>query len=197
MPPCLQSSSIELTRASGTEWALGLQARSRALLSDGEEAAHDYRESIARLARTRVRTDLARAHLLYGEWLRRRPATIEARKQLRTAHRMFEGMGMDALAERARTELLATGVTVHKRTVATRHAELTAQEAQIARLARDGLTNPEIGTRLFISAHTVQYHLRKVFAKLGIESRSQLGRVLPREPDSAHQPRQAAPASPR
>jgi DNA-binding CsgD family transcriptional regulator len=186
---------FEMTEASGTEWALGLQARCSALLSDGEEAAHHYRESIARLARTRVRTDLARAHLLYGEWLRRQPANTEARDQLRTAHGMFEEMGMDAFAERARRELLATGVTVHKRSVATRHAELTAQEAQIARLARDGLTNPEIGTRLFISAHTVQYHLRKVFAKLGIESRSQLDRVLPRDPDSVHRPRQAVPAS--
>jgi ATP/maltotriose-dependent transcriptional regulator MalT len=187
---------VETTSASGTNWALWLQARSHALLSEGEEAAHQYRESIARLGRTRVRTHLARAHLLYGEWLRRQRSPTEAREQLRTAHRMFDAMGMDAFAERARRELLATGVTVHKRTVATRHAELTAQEAQIARLARDGLTNPEIGTRLFISAHTVQYHLRKVFAKLGIDSRSQLDRVLPRDPDSAHRPRQAAPASP-
>jgi DNA-binding CsgD family transcriptional regulator len=186
----------EMTAASGTDWALGLQARSRALLSEREDAAHHYRESIARLACTRVGTDLARAHLLYGEWLRRGRAPTEAREQLRTAHRLFEAMGMDAFAERARRELQATGATVHRRTVATRHAELTAQEAQIARLARDGLTNPEIGSRLFISAHTVQYHLRKVFAKLGIDSRSQLDRVLPPDPDSAHRPRQVAPASP-
>jgi DNA-binding CsgD family transcriptional regulator len=186
----------EMTSASGTDWALGLRARSHALLSEGEEAEHHHRESIAHLARTRVRTDLARAHLLYGEWLRRQRARTDAREQLRTAHGMFEAMGMDAFAERARRELQASGVTVHKRTAATRHAELTAQEAQIARLARDGLTNPEIGTRLFISAHTVQYHLRKVFAKLGIDSRSQLDRVLPRDPDSARRPRQAAPSSP-
>jgi DNA-binding CsgD family transcriptional regulator len=186
----------EMTSASGTDWALGLRARSHALLSEGEEAEHHHRESIARLGRTRVRTDLARAHLLYGEWLRRQRARTDARDQLRTAHRMFEAMGMDAFAERARRELQVSGVTVHKRATATRHAELTAQEAQVARLARDGLTNPEIGTRLFISTHTVQYHLRKVFVKLGIESRSQLGRVLPRDPDSVHRPRHAAPASP-
>jgi len=108
---------------------------------------------------------------------------------------MFDAMGMDAFAERAGRELQASGVTVHKRSVATRHTELTAQEAQIARLAGDGLTNPEIGTLLFISAHTVQYHLRKVFAKLGIDSRSQLDRVLPPEPDSVHPPPRAAPAS--
>ncbi len=185
----------EMTSASGTNWALGLQARSHALLSEGEEAEHHYRESIARLGRTRVRTDLARAHLLYGEWLRRRRARTDAREQLRTAHSMFEAMGMEAFAERARRELQACGETVHKRTTAARHTELTAQEAQVARLARDGLTNPEIGTRLFISAHTVQYHLRKVFAKLGIESRSQLDRVLPRDPDSVHRPRQAASGS--
>jgi DNA-binding CsgD family transcriptional regulator len=186
----------EMTSASGTDWALGLRARSHALLSEGEEAEHHHRESIARLGRTRVRTDLARAHLLYGEWLRRQRARTDARDQLRTAHRMFEAMGMDAFAERARRELQVSGVTVHKRATAIRHAELTAQEAQVARLARDGLTNPEIGTRLFISTHTVQYHLRKVFVKLGIESRSQLGRVLPRDPDSVHRPRHAAPASP-
>jgi DNA-binding CsgD family transcriptional regulator len=179
----------EMTSASGTSWALGLQARSYALLADGEEAEHHYRESITRLGRTRVRTDLARAHLLYGEWLRRHRRRTDAREQLRTAHRMFEAMGMDAFAERARRELRATGETVHKRTVATRRAELTAQEAQIARLARDGLSNPEIGTRLFISAHTVQYHLRKVFAKLGINSRSQLDRALPSAPTTVERPR--------
>lgn len=185
----------ELTRASGTDWALGLQARSRALLTEGEEAGRHYREAIAHLARTRVRTDLARAHLLYGEWLRRQRARAEAREQLRIAHGMFEAIGMAAFAERARRELQASGVTVHKRAATTGHTELTAQEAQIARLARDGLTNPEIGIRLFISAHTVQYHLRKVFAKLGIDSRSQLDRVLPADRAAVHRSREAAPAS--
>jgi DNA-binding CsgD family transcriptional regulator len=175
----------ERTAASGTDWALGQQARSQALLSEGKEAERLYRESLARLGRTRLRVDLARAHLLYGEWLRRERRRSDAREQLRTAHGMLEAMGMEAFAERARRELRATGGTAHKRTVATRHAHLTAQEAQVARLARDGLSNPEIGTRLFISAHTVQYHLRKVFAKLGITSRSQLDRVLPGIPASA------------
>jgi DNA-binding CsgD family transcriptional regulator len=132
-----------------------------------------------RFSRTRLRVDLARSHLLYGEWLRRERRRGDAREQLRTAHTMLEGMGVAAFAERARRELRATGETTQKRTLATRHEELTAQEAQIARLAREGLSNPEIGTRLFISAHTVQYHLRKVFTKLGISSRSQLDRVLP------------------
>jgi DNA-binding CsgD family transcriptional regulator len=168
----------ELTGASGTDWALGLQARSHALVSEGEEAERLYRESIARLGRTRMRLDLARARLLYGEWLRRERRRSDAREQLRTAHDMLAAMGVEAFAERAGRELRATGETARKR-VPARQEDLTAQEAQIARLARDGLSNPEIGTRLFISAHTVQYHLRKVFAKLGITSRSQLDRVLP------------------
>jgi DNA-binding CsgD family transcriptional regulator len=138
-----------------------------------------------------MRVDLARAHLLYGEWLRRQRRRCDAREQLRTAHGMLEEMGAEAFAERARRELRATGETARKRTVETR-SELTVQEAQIARLARDGLSNPEIGTRLFISAHTVQYHLRKVFAKLGITSRSQLDRVLPGIPASAERTRQPA-----
>jgi DNA-binding CsgD family transcriptional regulator len=169
----------EMTTASGTNWGLGVEARSYALLSEGEAAELLYRESIARLGRTRLRIDLARAHLLYGEWLRRQRRRTDAREQLRTAHRMLEAMGVEAFAERARRELQATGATAHRRTATTRHAALTAQEAQIARLARDGLSNPEIGNRLFISAHTVQYHLRKVFAKLDINSRNQLARVLP------------------
>jgi DNA-binding CsgD family transcriptional regulator len=173
-----------MTDASGTDWALGLQARSQALLSGGEAAERLYRESLAHLGRTRMRVDLARAHLLYGEWLRRERRRSDAREQLRTALGMLEGFGAEAFAERARRELLATGERVRKRTVET-SGELTAQEAQIARLARDGFSNPEIGTRLFISAHTVQYHLRKVFAKLGITSRSQLDRVLPGIPASA------------
>jgi DNA-binding CsgD family transcriptional regulator len=172
----------ERTAASGTDWALGLDARSSALLSEGEAAERLYREAIARLGKTRLRIDLARAHLLYGEWLRRERRRSEAREQLRTALRMLEAMGMAAFAERARRELQATGATARKRTLLARHEELTAQEAQIARLARDGLSNPEIGIRLFISAHTVQYHLRKVFTKLGITSRSQLDRVLPSTP---------------
>ena len=167
------------TSASGTDWALGIEARSRALLSDGDTAERLYRESIDRLGRTHMRADLARAHLLYGEWLRRERRRVDARAQLRIAHDMLDTMGMDAFAERARRELQATGETARKRNVATGDEQLTAQEAQIARMARDGLTNPEIGVRLFISPRTVQYHLRKVFTKLGIESRSQLDRVLP------------------
>jgi DNA-binding CsgD family transcriptional regulator len=172
----------EVTSASGTDWGLGILARSRALLSEGETAERGYREAIARLGRTRLRVDLARAHLLYGEWLRRERRRADAREQLRLAHGMLEAMGVAGFAERARRELRATGETARKRTPAARPEELTPQEAQIARLARDGLSNPEIGTRLFISAHTVQYHLRKVFAKLGITSRSQLDRVLPGGP---------------
>jgi DNA-binding CsgD family transcriptional regulator len=169
----------EMTKASGTNWALGLQARTYALLTDGKEAETLYREAIDHLGRTRMRADLARAHLLYGEWLRRQRRPTDAREQLRTAHRMFEAIGMKAFADRASSELRGAGEKVYKSSVAARHSELTAQEAQIARLAREGLSNPEIATRLFVSAHTVQYHLRKVFAKLGIASRTQLEQVLP------------------
>ena len=169
----------EVTSASGTNWALGVEARSRALLSDGDAAECLYRESIDRLRRTSIRADLARSHLLYGEWLRRQRRRVDARAQLRVAHEMLDSMGMDAFAERARRELRATGETTRKRSVAAADEELTAQEALIARMARDGLSNPEIAARMFISARTVQYHLRKVFAKLGIESRTQLDRVLP------------------
>jgi ATP/maltotriose-dependent transcriptional regulator MalT len=164
--------------ASGTGWALGVEARSHALLAEGEEAEDGYREAIAHLGRTRVRPELARAHLLYGEWLRRERRRREARAQLSTAHELLEAMGMEAFAERARRELRATGETARKRTVET-GGQLTGQEAQVAKLARDGFSNPEIATRLFISARTVQYHLSKVFTKLGIKSRSQLDRVLP------------------
>jgi ATP/maltotriose-dependent transcriptional regulator MalT len=168
----------ERTRVTPNDWALGIEARIRALVSEGEAAESLYRESIERLGRTRMRVELARTYLLHGEWLRRESRRVDAREQLRTAHEMLTSIGAEAFAERARRELLATGETVRKRTVETR-GELTAQEAQIARLARDGLSNPEIGTRLFISPRTVQYHLRKVFIKLGIRSRSQLDRVLP------------------
>ena len=170
----------ERTRVTPTEWSLGIEARLRALLSEGEAADDLYRESIERLGRTRVRVEVARSHLVYGEWLRRENRRVDAREQLRTAHEMFASMGAEAFADRAGRELVATGETVRKRIVETR-GDLTAQEAQIARLARDGLSNPEIGTRLFISPRTVQYHLRKVFLKLGIRSRTQLDRVLPRD----------------
>jgi ATP/maltotriose-dependent transcriptional regulator MalT len=168
----------EQTRICRTDWALGMEARSRALMSEGDAAEGLYRRSIEHLGRTRVRVGLARTHLLYGEWLRRERRRTDAREQLRIAHDMFEAMGMEAFADRARRELLATGETARKRRTITAGCELTAQELQIARLARDGLSNPEIGTRLFISAKTVQYHLRKVFAKLDITSRSQLDGVL-------------------
>ena len=167
-------------RAAGTDWALGIEARCRALLSEGDAAEHLYREAIERLGRTRLRPELARAHLLYGEWLRREGRRVEAREQLRTAHELFAAIGMEAFAERARRELLATGERVRKRTVETRD-ELTAQEEQIARLARDGLSNPEIGARLFLSPRTVEWHLRKVFSKLGINSRIALHDALPGE----------------
>jgi DNA-binding CsgD family transcriptional regulator len=168
----------ETTRASGTEFALGIEARSRALLSDGDAADSLYREAIERLQRTRLRVDLARSHLLYGEWLRRERRRVDARERLRTAFEMFTGMGVEAFTGRAERELLATGEQVRKRSVETRD-ELTAQEAQIARLAGEGLSNTEIGARMFISQHTVAYHLRKVFSKLDITSRSQLDRALP------------------
>jgi DNA-binding CsgD family transcriptional regulator len=179
----------ERTRVTPTAWALGIEARIRALLSDGQAADSYYRESIKQLAQTPIRAQLARSHLLYGEWLRRERRRGEAREQLRTAHRMLEEMGMEAFAGRARRELRATGEIARKRTVpAARTAGagegLTAQEAQVARLARDGLSNPEIGARLFISARTVRYHLSSVFTKLGITSRGQLYRVLPSDPDT-------------
>jgi DNA-binding CsgD family transcriptional regulator len=166
------------TRPSGSDWGLGLEARSRALLSAHDTAEALYREAIERLGRTRVRGDQARAHLLYGEWLRREGRRSDAREQLRTAHRMFTDMGMEAFAERARRELVATGERVRQRRADTRD-ELTPQEQQIARLAREGLSNPEIGARLFLSPRTVEWHLRKVFAKLGIRSRRELASALP------------------
>ncbi len=161
------------TRFGGTDWGLGIQARADALLSQGHAAEALYTEAIARLGRTRVRTELARAHLVYGEWLRRENRRVDAREQLRSAHELFSAMGAGAFAERARRELLATGETVRRRTDETRDL-LTAQEAQIARLAADGHTNPEIGAQLFLSPRTVEWHLHKVFMKLGVGSRRDL-----------------------
>jgi DNA-binding CsgD family transcriptional regulator len=161
------------TTPAGTDWALGIELRTRALVSDGHEAERMYREAIERLGRTRVRPELARAHLLYGEWLRRGRRRVDARTHLRAAYEAFAAMGAQAFMDRAARELRATGETARKRGLETR-SELTAQEVQVARLARDGLSNPEIGARLFISPRTVQYHLHKVFAKLDISSRTEL-----------------------
>lgn len=170
---------VDRTQLASTDWALGLEARSAALVEvDSALAEARYREAIDRLSRTRARPDLARAHLVYGEWLRRENRRLDAREQLRTAHELLTDIGMTAFAERARRELAATGETARGRTDETR-GMLTPQEAQVARLARDGLSNPEIGAQLFISPRTVQYHLRKVFRKLDITSRNQLGRVPP------------------
>jgi DNA-binding CsgD family transcriptional regulator len=165
--------------AAQTEWVLGIHARSRALLSDGEDAETSYREAIERLGRTPLRPELARAHLLYGEWLRRENRRADARAQLRTAHDMFAAIGMQAFAERARRELAAGGETIRQRSTTETHNQLTPQEAQIAQLARAGLSNPEIAAQLFLSVRTVEWHLRKVFTKLGISSRLQLQRALP------------------
>ena len=174
----------ESTQAGGTDFGLGIESRSRALLSDGDIAERLYREAIARLARTRYRPDLARAHLLYGEWLRRDRRRTDARAQLHIAHDMFDTIGMEAFASRAGRELRATGETVRKRGAET-FTTLTPQEAHIARLARDGLTNPEIGAQLFLSARTVEWHLRKIFTKLDIGSRRELRAALARlGPDS-------------
>jgi DNA-binding CsgD family transcriptional regulator len=171
----------EGTTVSGTDWALGVEARARALISEADAADALYREAIERLGRTGVRAEHARARLLYGEWLRRGRRRLEARAELRAAHESFIAIGAAAFAARAARELLATGETARKRTVETSD-RLTPQETQIAQLARDGLSNPEIGSRLFISPRTVEYHLRKVFSKLDIASRSQLEQALPTEP---------------
>jgi DNA-binding CsgD family transcriptional regulator len=168
----------EFTQAGLTDFGLGIEARSRALLSAGKAAEACYQEAVARLGRTRLRTELGRAHLLYGEWLRRENRRTEAREQLRTAHELLSAIGAAAFAERAQRELAATGETVRKRTAAS-PSELTAQEASIARLAVEGRTNPEIGAQLFLSARTVEWHLRKIFAKLGIASRRELRAALP------------------
>jgi DNA-binding CsgD family transcriptional regulator/tetratricopeptide (TPR) repeat protein len=172
---------LDTTRSSGTDWALGIEARSRALLSHGQVAEDLYREAIDRLGRSRATVCRARAHLIYGEWLRRERRRLDAREQLRTAHEMFTAMGLEAFAQRAARELLATGETARKRTVET-SGQLTAQEAHIARLAGGGLSNPEIGSQLFISPRTVEYHLHKVFGKLDINSRNQLRGALSSDP---------------
>jgi ATP/maltotriose-dependent transcriptional regulator MalT len=166
------------TRPGGTDFGLGIEARSRALVSEGTAAEGLYREAIDRLGRTKLRPELGRAHLLYGEWLRRADRRTDAREQLREAYEMLTVMGIEGFAGRARRELLATGENVRKRRAETT-GDLTAQEAQIARLARDGLSNPEISTQLFLSPRTIEWHLRKVFVKLGISSRRQLRGVLP------------------
>ncbi len=165
-----------ITRAVGTEWALGIEASRRALLCEGAAADALHREAVERLEGTLVRVELARARLLYGEWLRREGRRTDARVQLRAAHEALTAMGVEAFADRARRELLATGETARKRSVETT-TELTSQEAQIARLVADGLTNPEIGAELFISPRTVEWHLRKIFVKLGVNSRRQLRRL--------------------
>ena len=167
----------ETTQPAGTEFALGIEARCRALLSDGAAAGDLYREAIERLSRTQLRPELARGYLLFGEWLRREGRRVEAREQLHTAYDMFAAIGMEAFAERARRELVATGGKVRKRSAEMRD-QLTPQEEQIARLARDGRTSAEIGAQLFLSARTVEWHLGKVFAKLGIGSRRELDAAL-------------------
>jgi DNA-binding CsgD family transcriptional regulator len=172
------------TQPAGTEFALGIEARSRALVSDGVAADDLYREAIARLDRARLRPELARAHLLFGEWLRERGRPADAREQLQAAQAMLDAIGMEAFAERARTELAAAGGVMPNRTSEPSGA-LTPQEEQIARLARDGLTNAEIGSQLFLSPRTVEWHLRKVFAKLAITSRNGLATALPADEPGA------------
>jgi DNA-binding CsgD family transcriptional regulator len=167
----------EITTASGTDWALGIEFRSRALMTEGRAAERLYRRSIAALERTRVRAQLARSRLLFGEWLRRNRRRLDAREQLRAAHELFGEFGMLAFAERARVELQATGQRARRRTPETRD-DLTPQEAQISRLAAEGATNQEIAAQLFISPSTVDYHLRKAFRKLGVRSRTQLVRHI-------------------
>jgi DNA-binding CsgD family transcriptional regulator len=167
----------ERTGVISSRWASGIEARVRALLSEGELADSVYRQSIANLSGTRLRLELARTHLLYGEWLRRERRRLDARTQLRLAHEAFTSMGADAFANRAERELLATGERARTRT-ADKHVQLTPQETQIARLAADGRTNREIAALRFISPSTVDYHLRKVFRKLGVRSRTELARRI-------------------
>src|SRR5262249_55372416 len=169
------------TMPSESDWGLGVAARSRALISRGDAAEALYLEAIERLGRTALRPELARAHLLYGEWLRTESRRADAREHLRTAHGLFETIGMEGFAEPARGELAATGARVRARVDESRE-RLTPQEEQIARLARDGLSNPEISAQMFLSARTVEWHLRKVFVKLGISSRRELRKALPPGP---------------
>ncbi|MFI7065146.1 ATP-binding protein [Kribbella sp. NPDC050124] len=164
-------------RATRTDWALGMEARARALLGDGTDTELRFREAVQHLGSASVRAELARTHLLYGEWLRRANRRADAFSELSTGYEMFSSLGMDGFAERARRELAVAGATVRKHTIR-RYDDLTAQEAQIARLAQDGLSNPEIGAQLFISARTVEWHLGKVFSKLGVSSRQQLRGAL-------------------
>jgi DNA-binding CsgD family transcriptional regulator len=165
----------EMATVSGTDWARGIAARSEALLADDDRAEGLYVEAIDRLGRSRIAVDLARAHLLYGEWLRRQRRRVDARAELRVAHDRFSEFGMEAFAERARVELEATGEHARRRTIDSLD-QLTPQEAQITRLVALGNTNREIAAQLFISPSTVEYHLRKVFRKLGVKSRTQLAR---------------------
>jgi ATP/maltotriose-dependent transcriptional regulator MalT len=184
----VRSGNLELARdglerltvhlVDGAEWAMGVEARSRALVSEGAAAEGSYREAVERLTNTPLLTEVARAHLLYGEWLRRQDRRVDARHQLRSAYEMFAAMGAEGFAERARRELMATGENVRKRQLETRN-DLTAQEEYIARLARDGRSNAEIGAELFLSVRTVEWHLRKVFTKLGVNSRRALKDTLP------------------
>jgi DNA-binding CsgD family transcriptional regulator len=176
----------EATSIGQTGWARGIYARCRALLADGADAESGYRGAISHLSRTRLRPELARAHLLYGEWLRRENRRLDARAQLRTAYQMLDAIGMEAFAERTRYELIATGEKVRKHSVEARD-QLTPQEAQIARLAGDGHTNPEIAAQLFLSSRTVEWHLRKIFTKLGVSSRRELNVALA-QPELTHLP---------
>jgi DNA-binding CsgD family transcriptional regulator len=185
----------ETTRPCANDFARGIEARSRALLSDGAAAQDLYREAIDRLSRTRLRPELARAHLVFGEWLRREGRLREAREPLRTAEEMFAEIGMEAFAERAKGELVAAGGKPSARVVEA-YEELTPQEEQIARLARDGLTNTEIGAQLFLSPRTIEWHLGKVFGKLGIDSRSGLHGALPRQEREAAPSEESAPGQP-
>jgi DNA-binding CsgD family transcriptional regulator len=174
-----------MTAIEGSDWAKGLEARSRALVSKGQEAERCYAEAAERLGRTPLRPEVARTHLLFGEWLRRENRRTEARHHLRAAYDLFTEMGAEAFAERTRSELLATGEQVRKREVGTYH-QLTSQEEHIVRLARDGRTNTEIAAGLFLSIRTVEWHLRKVYAKLGITSRRDLHDFVP--PRGQHAP---------
>jgi DNA-binding CsgD family transcriptional regulator len=172
------------TQASGTDWALGIETRSRALLNDGDQAERLFREAITRLGRTLARPELARAHLLFGEWLRREGRRAEAREHLRVAHVAMAAMGVEAFAERAQQELAATGEKVRKR-VEQAGNELTAQELHVARMALEGLSNIDIAARLFLSPRTIEWHLGRVFMKLGIKTRAQLHLALPADSAAA------------